>query len=101
MPRIAACRVADGLITLTFDQPLRESSCLYEFEVAGSDGHFLNASARAVGTTIVITSPVPSPVRVRHAWKDNPIRLNAYAASGLPVGPFELQLDSASCNEPK
>ena len=101
MPRIAASRVADGLITLTFDQPLRESSCLCEFEVAGSDGHFLNASARAVGTTIVITSPVPSPVRVRHAWKDNPIRLNAYAVSGLPVGPFELQLDSASCNEPK
>ena len=89
MPEITGTLVEGTTITLTFDQPLQAKEQLYEFEVAGSDGRFQNASARAEGNQIVITSPVSDPVRVRHAWKDNPIRLNAYAASGLPVGPFE------------
>jgi len=101
MPRITDTRVAGRLITLTFDQPLLENDGLHEFEVAGDDGHFQNAAARAVGNTIVLSSPLATPVRVRHAWKDNPIRLNAYTASGLPVGPFEIQLDVSSCKEPK
>ncbi len=92
MPEIVDTRVDGTTITLTFDQPLRPNAALCEFEVAGSDGRFSNAEARAVGSTIVITSPTPQPVRVRHAWKDNPQRLNAYAESGLPVGPFELKL---------
>ena len=92
MPEVVSTRVDGTTITLTFDQPLRPNDALCEFEVAGSDGRFSNAEARAVGSTIVITSPTPQPVRVRHAWKDNPQRLNAYAESGLPVGPFELKL---------
>lgn len=92
MPEVVSTRVDGTTITLTFDQPLRPNAALCEFEVAGSDGRFSNAEARAVGSTIVITSPTPQPVRVRHAWKDNPQRLNAYAESGLPVGPFELKL---------
>jgi len=92
MPEIVSTRVDGTTITLTFDQPLRPNAALYEFEVAGSDGRFSNAEARAEGNTIVITSPTAQPARVRHAWKDNPQRLNAYAESGLPVGPFELKL---------
>ncbi len=92
MPEVVSTRVDGTTITLNFDQPLRPNDALCEFEVAGSDGRFSNAEARAVGSTIVITSPTPQPVRVRHAWKDNPQRLNAYAESGLPVGPFELKL---------
>ena len=92
MPEVVSTRVDGTTITLTFDQPLRPNDALCEFEVAGSDGRFSNAEARAEGNTIVITSPTPQPVRVRHAWKDNPQRLNAYAESGLPVGPFELKL---------
>lgn len=93
VPEILETHSQGTTITLTFDQPLRENAQLHEFEVAGSDGLFHNAAARSEGNTIVITSPVGMPVRVRHAWKDNPIRLNAYSASGLPVGPFEVQLD--------
>ena len=92
MPEVVSTRVDGTTITLTFDQPLRPNAALYEFEVAGSDGRFSNAEARAEGNTIVITSPTAQPARVRHAWKDNPQRLNAYAESGLPVGPFELKL---------
>ena len=92
MPEVVSTRVDGTTITLTFDQPLRPNDALCEFEVAGSDGRFSNAEARAEGNTIVITSPTAQPARVRHAWKDNPQRLNAYAESGLPVGPFELKL---------
>ena len=92
MPEIVGTKVEGTTVTLTFDQPLRANEKLCEFEVAGSDGRFQNATARAEGNAVVITSPIENPVRVRHAWKDNPIRLNAYATSGLPVGPFEQQL---------
>ena len=60
--------------------------------IALIDGRFQNAQATAKGNTVVITSPIEQPVRVRHAWKDNPTQLNAYAKTGLPVGPFEQKL---------
>ncbi len=92
MPEVVSA-VSDGSsVTLTFDQPLRPCADLYEFEVAGQDGRFQNATARADGNRVIISSPVAQPCRVRHAWKDNPIRLNAYAEMGLPVGPFDLDL---------
>ena len=96
MPEIVKTDVENGsadakgtTITLTFDQPLRPCAELFEFEVAGSDGRFQNVAARAEDNRVVITSPIKKPYRVRHAWKNNPIRLNTYAATGLPVGPFE------------
>jgi sialate O-acetylesterase len=92
MPEVVSTNVEGTTVTLTFDQPLRASAELFEFEVAGSDGRFQNATARAEGNRIIITSPVSLPVRVRHAWKDNPARLNAYAETGLPVGAFELEV---------
>ena len=92
MPEIVSTKVEGSTVTLTFDQPLRPCSELFEFEVAGADGHFRNAKARAEGSSVIITSPIATPTRVRHAWKDNPLRLNAYAESGLPVGPFEQEL---------
>ena len=92
MPEIVSTKVEGSTVTLTFDQPLRPCSELFEFEVAGADGRFQNAKARAEGSTVIITSPITTPTRVRHAWKDNPLRLNAYAESGLPVGPFEQEL---------
>ncbi len=92
MPEIIGSTVENGTITLTFDQPLRSCGELFEFEVAGQDGRFQNAKAHAEGSTIVITSPITQPVRVRHAWKDNPLKLNAYTEAGLPVGPFEQAL---------
>ena len=92
MPEIVSTKVEGSTVTLTFDQPLRPSAELFEFEVAGADGRFQNAKARAEGSSVIITSPIATPTRVRHAWKDNPLRLNAYAESGLPVGPFEQEL---------
>jgi len=84
---------SDGSVSLTFDQPLRPCAELFEFEVVDKEGRAHNATARTEGCDIVITGPVAYPKWVRHAWKDNPSRLNAYAESGLPVPPFELLVD--------
>ena len=91
MPEVIGTAVNGASVVLTFDQPLRPGE-LHEFELAGADGRFVNATAVADKNTITVTSPIAAPRKVRHAWKDNPIKLNAYAESGLPVGPFELQL---------
>jgi sialate O-acetylesterase len=95
-PKLLSTQIHSDLktITLKFDQPLRPCGELFEYEVAGKDGRFVNAKARSEGNTVIITSPVEGyPCRLRHAWKDDPVRLNTYGVSGLPIGPFEMNLD--------
>ena len=93
-PELTGSKVEGSTVTLTFDQPLQAGE-LYEFELAGADGHFRNAQATAAGHTVKLTAQgVEQPLRVRHGWKDNPIRLNARAAAtGLPVAPFQAELN--------
>ena len=82
------------IITLTLDQPV-QSGDLYEFEVAGPDGKFVNAEATATGNRITILSPLtshPSPLTIRYAWKDNPLKANVRSLSGLPMSSFELKV---------
>ena len=92
MPMLLTAKAGDGQAILTFDQPLRPGE-LQEFEVAGDDGRFQNVAATADGCRIVVSSSVDRVRWVRHAWKDNPIRLNAYSVEGLPVPPFEVAVD--------
>ena len=95
-PKLLSTQIPSDMktITLKFDQPLRPSEELFEYEVAGKDGRFVNAKARSEGNQVIITSPVEGyPCRLRHAWKDDPVRLNTYGVSGLPLGPFEKNLD--------
>ena len=103
-PLSASYSPADGMLTVTFDQPLRAGSVI-GFEVAGADGRFVNigsphASAPADGTSgndeavakgtkVTMKSPISSPVKVRYAWKDNPLSANLYGQNGLPAVPFE------------
>ena len=78
-------------IILTLNQPI-QSGELYEFEVAGSDGVFHNAEATADGNRITILSPLTSPLKLRYAWKDNPLKANVRSLSGLPMSSFELDI---------
>ena len=89
-----------GTIVLTLDQPV-QSGELYEFEVAGPDGKFVNAEATADGNTIAVKSAansqfsIPnSQLRVRYAWKDNPLKANVRSLSGLPMSSFELNINN-------
>ena len=87
-------------IVLTLDQPV-QSGELYEFEVAGPDGKFVNAEATADGNTIAVKAAansqfsIPnSQLRVRYAWKDNPLKANVRSLSGLPMSSFELNINN-------
>jgi sialate O-acetylesterase len=94
-PEIISSEVQDGKVVLTLDQPV-QAGTLYEFEIAGEDGKFVNAEATADGNRITILSPLASdlsPQKVRYAWKDNPLKANVRSLSGLPMSSFELELN--------
>lgn len=58
------------------------------FAVAGADQKFYPATAKIVGTTVVLSSPqVTEPKAVRYAWADDPAA-NLYNRDGLPAVPF-------------
>jgi sialate O-acetylesterase len=58
------------------------------FEIAGSDGHYVPASARADGTTVMLSSPgVAQPTQARYGWADNP-DCTLFNQAGLPASPF-------------
>ena len=58
------------------------------FEVAGADKHFVAATARIEGTTVVASSPqAPRPLYVRYGWANSP-QCNLFNGSGLPASPF-------------
>ncbi len=61
---------------------------LQGFEIASEDGHFMPATAKIEGATVVLSSPaVRMPVEARYGWADNPM-CNLYNRIGLPASPF-------------
>lgn len=88
-PEVISSELKEGNVVLTLDQQLKPGT-LYEFELAGADGRYHNAEAVADGSTITIKSSLKSPKSVRYAWKNNPIRANAYGKNELPLSPFQL-----------
>ena len=89
-PEVVSATVNGSTVTLTLDQPLRDNGQLFEFELAGADGRFQNAEATGQGNIITVTSPVAAPVRLRYAWKNNPLRANVFGTAGLPMAPMEM-----------
>jgi hypothetical protein len=64
---------------------------LREFEIAGQDHQWVQATAHIQGNQVIVASPeVPSPVAVRYAWSDNP-SCNLYNGAGLPASPFRTE----------
>ncbi len=60
------------------------------FAIAGSDRHFVWASARIDGDSVLLSSPeAPSPIAARYGWADNPpVNLYSKADPQLPASPF-------------
>ena len=91
-PEVITTEVQEGKIILTLDQPVQPGE-IQEFEVAGEDGRFTNATATADSNRITILSPLAShfsPLKIRYAWKDNPLKANVRSLTGLPMSSFEL-----------
>ena len=58
------------------------------FQIAGSDGKYVPATAKIDGVTVLVSSPdIPNPQSVRYAWDYDPAA-NLINALGLPVSLF-------------
>ena len=64
------------------------------FELCGSaDGSCEWAEATLRGNEVLLRAPgVAAPVRVRHAWADQPL-VNLFDAAGQPAGPFGIDIE--------
>jgi sialate O-acetylesterase len=59
------------------------------FAIAGSDQHFVWASAWIEGDKVIVQgNGVQNPVAVRYAWGNNPDDANLYNKEGIPASPF-------------
>ncbi len=93
-PQVTTVKTEGSQVLLVLDQPLSVDGSLCEFEVAGSDGRYHNAEATVKGDRITVQSPIENPQSVRYAWKNNPLRANAYGRNGLPMSPFTYSLST-------
>jgi len=61
---------------------------LGEFEVAGTDGAYVHATAMIAGESVVVeAAQVPAPVKARYAWRNTPI-VTLVNGAGLPCSAF-------------
>ncbi|MDE1178634.1 MAG: sialate O-acetylesterase [Edaphobacter sp.] len=65
-----------------------KGGALTGFELAGTDGNFVAATAKIEGDTVVVSSPqVAQPKFVRYAWESYSTA-NLYNGAGLPASTF-------------
>jgi sialate O-acetylesterase len=92
---------AEG-ITLRFSHAaglMAKDGPLKWFQIAGSDGKFVDAEAEIKGQTVVVHSPaMTNPASVRYAWANYPLGANLYNAAGLPASPFRTDQTDALGN---
>jgi sialate O-acetylesterase len=66
------------------------------FQIAGSDGRYVDATASIEGKTVVVHSDqVAGPVSVRYAWDNYPQGANLVNGAGLPAPPFRSDAQDA------
>ena len=91
-PIYKCMEVKDAAAVLSFDHLggglVAKGGKLTGFTVCGKDRKFVNAQAKIVGDTVVVSSPdVSQPAAVRFGWADFPV-VNLWNKAGLPASPF-------------
>lgn len=93
-PEVVSAKAEGTNVVLTLDQPLRNNGQLFEFELAGDDGRFVNAEAVGQGNIITVKAPdISNPKQLRYAWKDNPLRANVFGKNDLPMSPLQMAVE--------
>ena len=65
------------------------------FAIAGSNRHWIDATARIEGDSVIVSSElIDHPEAVRYNWANNPAG-NLYNKNGLPAAPFRTDDDQA------
>jgi sialate O-acetylesterase len=83
--RVSFTSVGGGLVT-------RDNKPADNFEIAGADGNFVEATAKIDGASVLLASAkVAKPTAMRFAWKDL-AEPNLMNKEGLPVSVFRAQL---------
>jgi sialate O-acetylesterase len=97
-PRLRSAQTEGATVRLAFDRAGGGlAGCpgpAAGFAVCGADGVFAAAEAHIDGDTVTVVCPgVPAPKAVRYAWGNFPA-LSLFGANGMPVGPFQAELDA-------
>jgi sialate O-acetylesterase len=98
-PVFAGIALDGGTIVVRFTHAeglAAKGGALQWFQVAGADGHYVDATATIRGATVVVQSDqVAHPVSVRYAWDNYPAGANLVNAAGLPAAPFRTDTQDA------
>jgi sialate O-acetylesterase len=90
-PMFRQAATEDGSIRVWFDHAdglTAKGGPPQGFEIAAADRHYLPATARIEGTSMVVTNvEVKAPKYVRYGWRNAPT-VNLYNAADLPASPF-------------
>ena len=93
-PQVTEAKVDGSSVLLTLDQSLLTDGELFEFELAGADGRFVNAQATGQGNRITVSAKgISSPKLLRYAWKNNPLRANVFGKNHLPMSPLQMEVN--------
>jgi sialate O-acetylesterase len=91
-PVYAGMKVQGQSIVISFthaDGLTSKGGPLEWFQIAGSDGRYVDAVASIEGRTVVVHSDqITAPVSVRYAWDNYPQGANLVNGAGLPAAPF-------------
>jgi sialate O-acetylesterase len=92
-PVYASSKVESSAIRVKFTHAAglksKDGSPLKWFQIAGADQKFVDADAKIVGDSVVVSSPqVSAPLAVRYAWDNFPDTANLYNGAGLQAAPF-------------
>ena len=81
--KITSQKIKDGAIN---------ANKIMEFEIAGQDGIFYDADAKAEGNKVILTSKsVSKPIYARYAWGEYPEAPNLTDDTGLPAAAFTTE----------
>ncbi len=90
-PAFRETSIEDSGIRVWFDHAVgltAKGGAPQGFEVSGPDRHFVSATGRIEGESILVASPqVEHPEYVRYGWQNVPA-VNLYNSTGLPASPF-------------
>lgn len=96
--------VAGNAIRISFSQKgsglfAQGGGALMGFEIAGSNGAFVSATAQIMGDTVVEVSSntVSAPIAARYAWFADPkgVGCNLYNKELLPASPFRTNMPTS------
>lgn len=98
-PKVTKIQKQGNYLELFFDTGDQKPLCTKEqeepegFEIQDADGRFYKVSAHAAGEKVTLDCKEAEQVKsVRYAWSKTPGKHLLYNSTGLPAGPFKIEI---------